>query len=107
MPDRSHPRCRPRPYDFDALAARMGLSANAAGERLGVRGTTLQEYRARGLTEQVADRLATAAGLHPAQVWSSWVADGLSPLDEVFLASGWRRAWLWAEEGALGEERAA
>ncbi len=91
---------RERLYPFEALAGRLGLSAHKTGELLQISGSTMQDYRARGLTEQVADRLAVRAGLHPACVWTDWVDNGLTPLDEVFLRSGWRQAWLWAEDAA-------
>lgn len=85
-------------YPLDPLLDALGLrSLNQAAARIGVSGATLYEYRDRGLTAHVADRLAVKAGLHPAMVWPSWVEDGLTVLDRVWLTEGWRTAWLWRE----------
>lgn len=61
-----------RRYDIEPLAAAMGLSLNAACVRLGVTGSRQKDYRTRGVTERVADRLATEAGFHPANIWPDW-----------------------------------
>lgn len=62
-------------YPFAALAAAMGMSEHAAADALDVRGSTEVEYRRRGVTERVADRLAVAAGFHPSVVWPDWMDD--------------------------------
>lgn len=85
-------------YPLEALRDAMGApSLNAMGQQLGVAGTTLHDYRDRGLTSKVADRLAIRAGLHPALVWDTWIDDSLTVVDHQFLEAGWRQAWLWNE----------
>lgn len=56
-------------WPFADLARAMGLTEHQACEQLGLRGSTAQDYRRRGVTEKVADRLANLAGLHPFEVW--------------------------------------
>lgn len=70
-------------YPFSELAAAMRLSEHQSALALGLSGSTEQDYRRRGLTERVADRLSVKAGLHPSFVWADWLA-GL----EVVCASG-------------------
>jgi hypothetical protein len=90
-----------RPYSFDVLLEQIGArTIDGACERLSIGDDTYRRYETNGLTEVQADRLAVRAGLHPAMVWPTWVQDGLTPLDEVFLAGGWRPAWLWNERSA-------
>lgn len=60
-------------YPLDALAEAMRLSVNQACKALGVSGSTMQDYRQRGLTEKVADRLAVKAGLVAYEVWPEMV----------------------------------
>lgn len=62
-------------YPFADLANAMGLSENAACRALNVSGSTQQDYRSRGLSERVADRLAVKAGLHPFEVWPDMIAE--------------------------------
>lgn len=56
-------------YPFAVLAEAMGVSENQAVMRLGINGKAGQQYRAEGMTEKVADRMAVKAGLHPFEVW--------------------------------------
>jgi hypothetical protein len=58
-----------RRYPLDPLFAAMRMSPHAACIWLGCSGSTELEYRSRGVTERVADRLAVKAGLHPYVVW--------------------------------------
>lgn len=58
-----------RRYPFDRLAAAMGLTEPQAARRLGLSGSTEVDYRRRGVTERVGDRLAVKAGLHRFEVW--------------------------------------
>lgn len=67
---RPGPRAR---FPFDRLVAAMGVSPNRACVELGISGTTAQEYRALGVTECVADRLAVRAGFHPYEIWPELV----------------------------------
>lgn len=88
-------------YPLEPLMEAMRCpSVHALGQQLNIAGSTLQLYRDSGLTARVADRLAIAAGLHPAMVWPSWIDDGLSVVDRLFIEGGWRQAWLWDEEQA-------
>lgn len=65
-----------RRYDLAPLAALMGMSEHAACVQLGLSGSTQQDYRAHGVTLEVAERLAFKAGVHPFEVWSSMPEDG-------------------------------
>ena len=85
-------------YPLEPLADAMGITVHKACTRLRVTGATYQEYRDRGLTPMVADRLAIKAGFHPGLIWPQWVTDALTVVDEMFLAGGWRQAWLWQEQ---------
>lgn len=67
-------------YPFADLAAAMSQSEHQAAVRLGLSGSTEQEYRRRGMTERVADRLAVKAGLHPFEVWPEMLAQFMSDL---------------------------
>jgi hypothetical protein len=64
-------------YPFADLARTMGLSEHQAGVALGLSGSTQQEYRQRGVTERVGDRLACKAGFHPSEVWPDWMTDSI------------------------------
>lgn len=59
----------PPTYPLDALVEAMRLPFNQACNALGLAGATRNKYAAEGLTEQVADRLATRAGLATYNVW--------------------------------------
>lgn len=56
-------------YPLEPLADAMNLSLAALGRHFKIRGSTWKEYRDRGVSELVADRLACRAGLHPFVVW--------------------------------------
>lgn len=60
---------QPRRYPLAPLAAAMGLSVHKAGQTLKIAGSTLQDYRERGVTEPVAERLTAKAGLFVYDVW--------------------------------------
>lgn len=64
-----------RRYPFADLARAMGVTEAAACRHLNLAGSTAKEYRHRGVTARVADRLAAKAGLPVAAVWPSWVDD--------------------------------
>lgn len=70
-----------RRYPWAPLAAAMGLSEASAARALGVTGSTEQEYRRRGVTDRVAERLAGLAGLHPSEVWPELIDDRLADLE--------------------------
>ncbi len=63
-------------YPIAALCEATGLSAIALSRRLGLSKTWANKTSRRGgLTEYAADRVAVALGLHPANVWDSWLGD--------------------------------
>lgn len=67
-------------YPIEPLAAAMGCSLNQMFEQLGVSGSTRKGYRELGVSELVADRLATRAGLVTYLVWPE-IADDIA--DEI------------------------
>lgn len=92
---RHKPYCTAVPKDmrwpFDALVAAVAGGEQALAERFGWKTV----IRARdGLTDVMADRLATRCGLHPNEVWSGWCDAALTSHDRQFVAEGWRPAWL-------------
>lgn len=50
-------------------------SDNKIRERLAVSATAWRRYKTEGLTFDQADRLATRAGFHPANVWTDWARE--------------------------------
>lgn len=73
---------RARPYPVAALAEALGIDPGdtaALAQAVQVDRSWIKRYRHRGLTEQQADRWATAAGLHPLTVWPRWADDTLPP----------------------------
>jgi hypothetical protein len=56
-------------YPLEPLAEAMHLSPYQACEQLGATGRVGKDYRTRGVSELVADRLATKAGLSAYEVW--------------------------------------
>jgi hypothetical protein len=55
----------------------------ALADRLGTSPRQIRRWRATGLTETQADRLACRLGQHPSQVWPSWSTDIDDPLDDL------------------------
>jgi hypothetical protein len=74
------PRGRiPRPFDVEALARALGIlpaDTAALSAALGIGRRWIRRYRLVGLSEMQADRWATAAGLHPGDVWPTWWTGG-------------------------------
>ncbi|MCU1451942.1 MAG: hypothetical protein JWN46_88 [Acidimicrobiales bacterium] len=76
---------RGRRYPFQAIEALLPpttsdltyacgrLNPREAGALLGVCRRTILRWRARGVDEWTADRLACALNLHPAVVWPDWL----------------------------------
>lgn len=62
-------------YPLDPLFTLMGETPSQACKILGLSGSTQQEYRTRGVTEKVADRLAAKAGMLAYEVWPEMVDD--------------------------------
>lgn len=56
-------------YPLGELAAAVGVTVARLGRDLGLSGKTMQEYRQRGVSAVVADRLAVRCGLDPYVVW--------------------------------------
>lgn len=73
-PPRRLPRCEPRPWPLEPLLQAMGTDRPlwARAGDLGLQERQVHRLRRRGLTDEEADRLAVAAGFHPAEVWSGW-----------------------------------
>ena len=67
-----------RRYPLEPLAGLMGTTLADACRHLGVSGSVQKEYRERGVTAKVADRLAAKAGFHPAVVWPEWLDDQIA-----------------------------
>lgn len=84
----------------DLLDAIGAESLSDAASRIGVSASLLHLALRDGLSVRTADRYAIAAGLHPAMVWSSFIDDGLTVTDRMFVDGGWRTAWLWREAAA-------
>lgn len=62
----------PHPYRLDELLAALGIAGETRldqARRLGVDPGHLHRLARTGLTEEMADRLACRAGLHPGTVW--------------------------------------
>jgi hypothetical protein len=58
---------------FAPLEQALGpLSVAALARELDVLPRYIYRYRARGVSVQLADQLATTAGLHPSDVWTEW-----------------------------------
>jgi hypothetical protein len=72
-----------------------GVTPAQLRARLG--GAGYQRATVDGLSDQQADRIAIALGHHPANVWPDWADAALTALDRLYLAGGWRQAWLWQE----------
>lgn len=66
-------------YPAEQLAALMRAPSTAVAlHRLAVSGPDTATYIERGLSWIVADRLAVAAGFHPALVWPEWLEEPTS-----------------------------
>lgn len=79
------PRCRP-PMLPEVVAFRLAEPDEFAIEAAMRRGWC---------TDAEADRWALNVGRFPWEVWQSWLAAGLHPLDRLYpLAVWWRPAWL-------------
>lgn len=68
-----------RRYPIAPLAEALGGSVHVVAQRLGLSGSTWQQYRDNGVSPGVADRLACRIGRHPAELWPDWPTDD-SPL---------------------------
>jgi hypothetical protein len=56
------------------------LGAGAIGDHFGVVRTTISKWRNNPditISEYAADRYAISLGLHPAELWSTWIDDGI------------------------------
>lgn len=57
------------------------LGAGAIGEHFGVVRTTISKWRNNPnitISEYAADRYAISLGIHPAELWSTWIDDGIN-----------------------------
>lgn len=67
-----------RKYLLAPLATAMGLTEHGATRALRLSGSRAKRYRTEGMSWDVADRLAGAAGFHPAEIWPSWCEDSIA-----------------------------
>lgn len=68
-------------YDPAELAASMKIPVGTALRQLGVSAKDVRDFRSRGMTARVAERLADKAGFNPYEVWPTWNADiAIAPL---------------------------
>lgn len=74
-----------------------GVDTRRVCRVLHISGSTYRQIVERGMSTWQADRAAIRLGVMPWDVWPEWIDAGLGPLDHDYLASGWRRAWLWQE----------
>lgn len=70
-------------YPLAPLAALVGVELSELGRLAGVSGSTWKEYRNEGVSERVADRLASRFGFHPAVVWPGWMAESTAKASRV------------------------
>jgi lambda repressor-like predicted transcriptional regulator len=68
-------------YPFAPVEVHRGdTEISVIAERVGVTHATVQKWRQRGMDEKNADRVATALGLHPWQLWPEMLADATAPV---------------------------
>jgi hypothetical protein len=67
-------------YPLEPLAAATGREVHDLLVRLGVTGSTMQDYKSRGISAVVADRMAVRCGLHPHSVWPEMRDDAIADL---------------------------
>lgn len=90
-------------WPLQPLLDRVKLSAHALGKVKGFTGGQVNDAKANGLSDLMADRWATKLRIHPSQAWPEWDRVALLPSDDIFIngtataAPGWRQAWEWAE----------
>lgn len=83
-----------RRFPFADLARAMGVTEHAACVALSVSGSTEQDYRRRGLTARVAERLAERARLHPYEVWPELLDEVLAGMERQCEAQGCTNAFI-------------
>lgn len=62
-------------YPIDPLFKAMLMTPNAAAELLKLSGSTYQDYRARGVTIDTGERLASRVGFHFTEIWPEMMDD--------------------------------
>jgi lambda repressor-like predicted transcriptional regulator len=68
-------------YPFAPVEVHRGdTEISVIAERVGVTHATVQKWRQRGMDEKNADRVATALGLHPWQLWPEMLAVATAPV---------------------------
>lgn len=72
-----------RRYPLGDLVALVRLSDDEARRSLRINGTRWKLLHADGLNPDQAERFATRAGFHPAEVWPTWHDDELADLSAV------------------------
>ena len=68
-------------YSFDPIDFHRGdTEISVIAAKIGVAHGTVQKWRERGMDEENADRVATALGLHPWQLWPEMLAVATAPV---------------------------
>lgn len=68
-------------YPFDPIDVHRGdTEISVLADKIGVAHSTIQKWRDRGMEEHNADRVATALGLHPWQLWPEMLAVATAPV---------------------------
>lgn len=75
-------------YPLQPLLDLMEESANQACLKLGLSGSTQQQYRRDGVTERVADRLAVRAGFFAYEVWPEMADDLIASVERECARDG-------------------
>lgn len=71
-----------RRYPIAPLIAATGWSMARIRDIAPCNGDEYRDRIERGVTERIADRLATAAGLHPLLLWPNWLDNATVPCAE-------------------------
>ena len=68
-------------YSFDPVDFHRGdTEISVLADKIGVSPGAVQKWRERGMEEHNADRVATALGLHPWQLWPEMLAVATAPV---------------------------
>jgi len=70
-------------YSLEPIAALLEVPLSSLGRRLNLSGSTWKEYRDRGVSEKVADRLAVKVGVHPHTLWPEMLDHALADVDKA------------------------
>lgn len=68
-------------YPLEPLLELAGWNITRVHEVDPCNGPEYRVRKERGVTERVADRLATAAGYHPSEIWPEWLDDSIEDVE--------------------------